>query len=61
MINLAHINRKGIDKKMRKFIFNHPVLSYLTMLIAMPIFILLCVVVLTLVLVVPLSLIFGWF
>ncbi|MEG2813994.1 MAG: hypothetical protein RSA79_05260 [Oscillospiraceae bacterium] len=49
------------DKKIKKFLFDHPIISFLAMFIVMPIFILASVVLLTTLVSVPVGLIFGWF
>ena len=61
----------GIRKRLRKFelkfdrcaekvIWHHPILGYFLLFVAMPIFVLACVCLFTMLITYPMSLIFGW-
>lgn len=49
-----------MDIRMEKFVFRHKFLGFLTIFVGMPLITLLAVCICTMIIVLPLSLLFGW-
>ena len=56
----THEFDKRIDARAEHFAFKHPYLSFFAVLIGMPIFALVAVFFFTVIITVPIALIFGW-
>ena len=49
-----------MDTRMEEFVFHHKFLGFLTIFVGMPLITLLAVCICTMIIVLPLSLLFGW-
>lgn len=48
------------DAKAERFIWHHPLLGFISIFVGMPLLVLVCVCISTIVIVLPIALIFGW-
>ena len=60
IISRLHTAEKNIDRKFKCFIANHIYISFFIMFIAMPVLILVSVALLTIIIMLPFSFLFGW-
>ena len=60
IIKSIHKFENSFDKKTERFAIHHPYIAFATIFIGMPLFILMIVTIATMILVLPVSWIFGW-
>lgn len=60
IIDIGRCKGRALDQTMAHFLYQHPCMSWLIMFIGLPIGILLAVMISTIVIMLPVSFLFGW-